>query len=241
MIELIGGLKLRYGLKVVVVSNEARELNAYRIRQFKLDRVVDCVVSSCFVHVRKSEADIFRLALDIAQVAAGQVIYLENTPIASLGRYVSLDDERGERRRAVQALENATPSIITEVVSCMCCGRVNCSSHINVSADRKHCTKAFSRSRAYSRSTHRLRPELRRRRSRRLKMINKTLSPDLLDRINAYWRAANYLSVGQIYLYDNPLLLKQLVQDKLVEHKQYVDQHGQDLPEIRNWKWNRQE
>ena len=32
------------------------------------------------------------------------------------------------------------------------------------------------------------------------------LSPDLLRKINAYWRAANYLSVGQIYLYDNPLL-----------------------------------
>lgn len=33
-----------------------------------------------------------------------------------------------------------------------------------------------------------------------------TLSPELLHRINSYWRAANYLSVGQIYLYDNPLL-----------------------------------
>jgi len=32
------------------------------------------------------------------------------------------------------------------------------------------------------------------------------LSPDELDRIDAYWRAANYLSVGQIYLLDNPLL-----------------------------------
>ena len=32
------------------------------------------------------------------------------------------------------------------------------------------------------------------------------LSPELLHRIDAYWRAANYLSVGQIYLYDNPLL-----------------------------------
>lgn len=33
-----------------------------------------------------------------------------------------------------------------------------------------------------------------------------TLSADERERMNAYWRAANYLSVGQIYLYDNPLL-----------------------------------
>jgi len=36
------------------------------------------------------------------------------------------------------------------------------------------------------------------------------LSPDLLRKLDAYWRAANYLSVGQIYLYDNPLLKKPL-------------------------------
>ena len=34
----------------------------------------------------------------------------------------------------------------------------------------------------------------------------KILDPDLLRKLDAYWRAANYLSVGQIYLYDNPLL-----------------------------------
>jgi len=36
------------------------------------------------------------------------------------------------------------------------------------------------------------------------------LSPELARRMNAYWRAANYLSVGQIYLYDNPLLKRPL-------------------------------
>ena len=40
-----------------------------------------------------------------------------------------------------------------------------------------------------------------------------TLSADLLQKINAYWRAANYLSVGQIYLYDNPLLKEPLKQE----------------------------
>jgi xylulose-5-phosphate/fructose-6-phosphate phosphoketolase len=37
-------------------------------------------------------------------------------------------------------------------------------------------------------------------------MNTTTLSPELLHKMDAYWRAANYLSVGQIYLYDNPLL-----------------------------------
>jgi xylulose-5-phosphate/fructose-6-phosphate phosphoketolase len=36
--------------------------------------------------------------------------------------------------------------------------------------------------------------------------MSKTLSSELVEKLNAYWRAANYLSVGQIYLYDNPLL-----------------------------------
>jgi xylulose-5-phosphate/fructose-6-phosphate phosphoketolase len=39
---------------------------------------------------------------------------------------------------------------------------------------------------------------------------SKPLGPELVRRIDAYWRAANYLSVGQIYLYDNPLLKKPL-------------------------------
>jgi xylulose-5-phosphate/fructose-6-phosphate phosphoketolase len=42
------------------------------------------------------------------------------------------------------------------------------------------------------------------------RVARKPLAPSLLERIDAYWRAANYLSVGQIYLYDNPLLQKPL-------------------------------
>ena len=79
MIELISKLKAKYGLKIVVVSNEGRELNTYRIRKFKLDELVDFFVSSCFVHLRKPDVDIFQLALDIAQVPTEQIIYIENT------------------------------------------------------------------------------------------------------------------------------------------------------------------
>jgi len=62
MIELAVQLKVRYGLKIAVVSNEGRELNAYRIRKYKLDGFVDSFISSCFVHLRKPDADIFWIA-----------------------------------------------------------------------------------------------------------------------------------------------------------------------------------
>jgi putative hydrolase of the HAD superfamily len=81
MIELAKQLKARHGLKIAVVSNEARELNAYRIQTFGLAKWVDCFISSCFVHIRKPDADIFRLALDVTQTPPREVVYIENTPM----------------------------------------------------------------------------------------------------------------------------------------------------------------
>jgi putative hydrolase of the HAD superfamily len=72
---------VRHGLKIAVVSNEGRELNVYRIQKFKLEAFVDFFVSSCFVHIRKPDADIYRLALDLAQAPAQRVVYIENTPM----------------------------------------------------------------------------------------------------------------------------------------------------------------
>jgi putative hydrolase of the HAD superfamily len=81
MIQLVTRLKLRHGLKIAVVSNESREVNAYRIRTFKLDAFVDSFISSCYVHLRKPDANIFKLALDVAQTEARRVVYIENTPM----------------------------------------------------------------------------------------------------------------------------------------------------------------
>lgn len=81
MIDLVAQLKDSLGLKIVIVSNEGRELNAHRIQKFQLNRFVDCFISSCFVHIRKPDADIFRLALDIAQVEAAQAVFIDNTPM----------------------------------------------------------------------------------------------------------------------------------------------------------------
>ncbi|MGA9075363.1 MAG: HAD hydrolase-like protein [Candidatus Sulfotelmatobacter sp.] len=81
MLDLVAQLKVRHELKIAVVSNESREVNAYRIRKFKLNGFVDSFISSCFVHIRKPDADIFRLALDIAQTQVRHVLYIENTPM----------------------------------------------------------------------------------------------------------------------------------------------------------------
>jgi putative hydrolase of the HAD superfamily len=81
MIELMRGLKIQHGLHVAAVSNEGRELTVYRVQQFKLGTFIDFFVSSCFVHYRKPDTDIYRIALDIAQVNPQQVVYIDNQPM----------------------------------------------------------------------------------------------------------------------------------------------------------------
>jgi putative hydrolase of the HAD superfamily len=81
MIDLIAQLKVRYSLKVAVVSNESRELNAYRISEFQLNRFVDFFISSCYVQLRKPDVAIFKLALDTSQARAQEIVYIENTPL----------------------------------------------------------------------------------------------------------------------------------------------------------------
>ena len=81
MIELIRQTKARNSLKLAVVSNEGRELTEYRIRQFGLAEFVDFFVSSCFVHFRKPDTDIFRMAIDLAQTPPDQTVYLDDRPL----------------------------------------------------------------------------------------------------------------------------------------------------------------
>ena len=103
MLALFSRLKSKYGLKVVAVSNEAKELNAYRIRTFELDRLFDIFISSSFVHVRKPDIDILKMALDIAMVAPEQVFYIDNT-----GEYVDLAADLGIRGHTHTDLPSTT-------------------------------------------------------------------------------------------------------------------------------------
>jgi len=78
MIELVRKLRDRYGLKVAAVSNEGRELTVYRIHEFALDEIIDYFISSCFVHFRKPDVDMYRMALDIGSVAPERAVYIED-------------------------------------------------------------------------------------------------------------------------------------------------------------------
>jgi putative hydrolase of the HAD superfamily len=80
-IEYFTGLKKRFNLKVIALSNEGRELNAYRIKKFKLNRLFDAFVSSSYVHMRKPDADIFQMAIDISHSQPKASIYIDDRPM----------------------------------------------------------------------------------------------------------------------------------------------------------------
>ena len=78
MIDLISSIKKQHGLRLAAVSNEGRELTVHRIKSFGLAEVIDFFVSSCFVHYRKPDEDIYRIALDMSQAKPDQVVYIDD-------------------------------------------------------------------------------------------------------------------------------------------------------------------
>src|SRR5262249_39236408 len=81
MLQFVKDLKNKYGLKLVIVSNEGRELTAYRIEKFALRTFIDVFVVSSYVHSRKPDRDIYLLALDVAQADMDQVVYIDDRPL----------------------------------------------------------------------------------------------------------------------------------------------------------------
>ena len=78
MIDFISSLKKEHNIRTIVVSNEGRELTEYRIRTFRLAQIIDAFVSSSFVHFRKPDEDIYRIALDISQTPVQQIAYIDD-------------------------------------------------------------------------------------------------------------------------------------------------------------------
>jgi putative hydrolase of the HAD superfamily len=81
MLSFITRLKEKFRLRIVVVSNEARELTLHRVDSFGLKKFVDAFIFSCFVHLRKPDVDIFRLALDVSLVSPDRVLYIDDRPM----------------------------------------------------------------------------------------------------------------------------------------------------------------
>jgi putative hydrolase of the HAD superfamily len=78
MINLVSALKWKYCFKTAAISNEGRELTIYRIKKFALTALFDYFVASCFVHFRKPDVDMYRLALDISQADPARSVYIDD-------------------------------------------------------------------------------------------------------------------------------------------------------------------
>ena len=109
MIDLVHRLKVVYGLKIAVVSNEGREIAEDRIARFHLKEFVDFFVVSAFVHFRKPDLDIYRMALDVAHVPPKQVAYIEDRPLlcevaSELGIHSVLNRNAAETRQILAGL-----------------------------------------------------------------------------------------------------------------------------------------
>ena len=78
MLELMCKVKKQSGLPVFALSNEGREIAQYRIDTFGLRDLVDAFIVSGFVGMRKPAMGIYKLTLDIAQVAPDEGIYLDD-------------------------------------------------------------------------------------------------------------------------------------------------------------------
>jgi len=78
MINLVSGLKWKHRLKTAAISNEGRELTIFRIQKFDLTAFIDFFVSSCFVHFRKPDVDMYRMALDISQAEPARSVYIDD-------------------------------------------------------------------------------------------------------------------------------------------------------------------
>ena len=80
-------LKKDNGLKVVALSNEPRDINAYRIEKFGLNGLFDFYISSCYVGMRKPDFDIYRIATDVSFTAPENTLYIDDRlPYIEVGR-----------------------------------------------------------------------------------------------------------------------------------------------------------
>lgn len=108
MIDFIQQVKKNHNLKVVIISNEGRDLAEYRIRKIHLTELADTQIFSCFVQARKPDLEIYRLALDLSQTEPENIFYLDDR-----GLYVEIAKSLGINGLQHQDLQKTTSAFET--------------------------------------------------------------------------------------------------------------------------------
>ena len=78
VLDLARGLAQSGKFLVSTLNNESRELNLYRIQTFHLREIFSLFISSCYVGMRKPEAGIYRLAIDITQRTPEECCFIDD-------------------------------------------------------------------------------------------------------------------------------------------------------------------
>lgn len=81
MIDWLIAIKKQYKLKLIALSNEARDVMNYRIKTYEMREWIDFFIVSCFVGMRKPDPQIYQLALDISQTDPSKIFYLDDRPL----------------------------------------------------------------------------------------------------------------------------------------------------------------
>lgn len=115
MINLIKEVKQHYDLKIAAVSNEGRELAVDRIRRFDLTSFIDFFFVSSFVHLRKPDPDIYRLAIDIVQVPPTKIAYIDDRALlVEMAKGLGI---QGIHHKSVESTEAALSLLLNKVSS----------------------------------------------------------------------------------------------------------------------------
>lgn len=107
-IDFFARVRKENGLKMGLISNEGRGIAEHRVGKFGLRELADFMVISHYVHFRKPDIEIWRLALNLAQVTAEESIYIDDRALfvdvaREIGftaiQHTSLEQTRSELRR----------------------------------------------------------------------------------------------------------------------------------------------
>jgi putative hydrolase of the HAD superfamily len=108
-LELARALSKSRKYLMSTINNESTDLNLYRIEAFRLREIFSLFVSSCFVGLRKPEAGIYHLALEITQKPPDECCFVDDRPLnlesaQRLGMHVIRMENAAQLRRELAKL-----------------------------------------------------------------------------------------------------------------------------------------